>query len=394
MDLVRDPRSKGQLLVRHPGPVPSGGRVKVEAGSAGFLVRRGRLAVILKVGTTQIGAALLGPDAPAAPLGSPLDCELWYVSTLPTGAIPVHGGCEVYENGIPVPISFTGTCGMACTDPARFVTKLLQAGLPLDQAFERVLLGQHVLDALRSTVQASLDASTMTVLYLREDEPTKLILDYALMAGRQFLGSFGVSFLGFDAGRFEVPPGTEALLQQPPPPLEALRITGHEMTIHSDMMTPVRVQTDRLRPAAPVDPLAMTPGSGLPAAPAHLALSPAEGSPVYAPPSSASAPASAPASEPASQPMPVARNLASTPYPLSRDSARKPPVMVRQGYSGTSVAVVQEGAFPAGSKVRAQASDGQWYAGVVVRCEGNKVEVAFADGGPSELLDLKRVTHG
>lgn len=391
MDLVRDPGSKG-LLVRHPGPVPSGGRVKVDAGSAGFLVRQGRLAVILKVGTTQIGAALLGPDAPAAPLGSPLDCELWYVSTLPTGGISVVGGCEVYENGISIPISFSGTCGMACTDPAKFVTKLLQTRLPLDQAYERVLLGQHVLDALRSTVQASLDASTMTVLYLREDEPTKLILDYALMAGRQFLGSFGVSFLGFDAGRFDVPPGTEDLLQKQPPPLaESLRITGHELTIQSVMMTSVRVQTDRHRPAAPVDPLAMTPGGGMPAAPANLAPAPAEGSPAYGPPSSSQSPSQ---SEPASQPVPAARNLASTPYPLSRESARKAPVMVQKGYSGTAVAVVQEGAFPAGSKVRAQASDGQWYAGIVVRCEGNKVEVAFADGGPSELLDLKRVTHG
>lgn len=381
MDIARDPASKARLLVRHAGPVPSGARVRVDPGEAAVLVRKGRLVALLKVGVTQVGAALLGPDAPPAPPGSPLDCELWYVSTLPTGKIPVVGSGEVFEGGVSVRFIFSGTCGMSCTDPPKLVTKLLQTGLPLGDAFERELLGRHVVDALRSTIQASLDAGSMTVLYLREDEPCKLVLDYALMAGRQFLGGFGLTFLGFDTGRFDLPRDVEALLQAgpPPPPAEALRITGHELTVHQSEVTPVRLQHQRPRA---VDPLAMTPGGG----------SPVAGDP-YGPPSSE------PASEPASGPSLPAR-LASTPYPLSRDTARKAPVMVRSGLAGTAIAVVQESPFPVGTRVRAQASDGQWYAGTVVRClvgprgEVDKLEIAFADGAANEVLDLRRVTHG
>lgn len=388
MDIARDPASKARLLVRHAGPVPSAARVRVDQGEAAVLVRNGRLVALLKVGVTQVGAALLGPDAPPAPPGSPLDCELWYVSTLPTGHIPVLGSAEVFEGGIPVRFIFSGTCGMSCTDPPKLVTKLLQTGLPLGDAFERELLGRHVVDALRSTIQASLDAGSMTVLYLREDEPSKLVLDYALMAGRQFLGGFGLTFLGFDAGRFELPRDVDAALRAgpPPPPAEALRITGHELTVQQSEVTPVRLHTERRRQ---VDPLAMTPGSGMPAMPS-----------LEGPPSSG------PASEPASQPSLAAASgagsgrLASTPYPLSRENARKAPVVVRSGLAGTAVAVVQESPFPVGSRVRAQASDGQWYPGTVVRChvgvhgEVEKVEVAFADGGANEVLDLRRVTHG
>ena len=390
MDIARDPAAKGRLLVRHGGPVPSGARVKVAAGEAAFVVREGRVVAALKVGGTQVGPALLGPGARPVPPGAPMDCELWFVSTVPTGGLPVMGTFEVLEGNATLRLGFSGTCGMACTDPAKLVTKLLQTNLPLEDAFHRVLLCDHVVDALRSTVQASLDASTMTVPYLRADEPTKLILDYALMAGRQLLMPFGLSFLGFDAGRFDVPRDAEQLVAASVAPalpvVPPKHITGNERTVLAEV-TPAPVQNPRVpaRKAPEADPLAMTPSAGMP--------------------QYAGDPGSLPMSEPVSSaqiaqphvPSMAAggRGYGQTPYPISRDVERKVPVVQRQNYAGTAVAVLHDAPFPPGTRVRAQASDGKWYPGVVSRIDAvGKLEVRFDDGGAPEWLDPRRVTHG
>ncbi len=393
MDIARDPAAKGRLLVRYAGPVPSGARIKVAAGEGAFLLRDGMVVASLKVGGTQVGPARLGPGARPVPPGAPMDCELWFVSTVPTGGLPVMGSFEVIEGNATLRIGFNGTCGMACTDPAKFVTKLLQANLPLEDAFHRVLLCEHVIDALRSTVQASLDASTMTVPYLRADEPTKLILDYALMAGRQLLMPFGMSFLGFDAGRFDVPRDAEKQVAASVAPALPLvppkHVTGNERTVLAEV-TPVPLQNPR--PAQPrrpeIDPLAMTPGSGLPQ---------------YGDGASGSLPMSEPVSSaqiaqphvPSMSAGGKRADYGQTPYPISREAERKVPIVQRQNYAGTAVAVLHDAPFPPGTRVRAQASDGKWYPGIVSRIDAvGKLEIRFDDGGAPEWLDARRVTHG